>query len=388
MKTSQFRKILFVALALCLCLCVSFAEVLPAQEPTDAPTEQPNAPMVEVIGNLVAAGKVTGQSIGIDLYAAGETVAVDDCEIGAAALLAGRNINVTSTEIGGSLRAAGFSVNVSDTGIRNNATVAGYTIRFDQNTQMVGAYAAGNDVYFGGTCFDLRIAAQTATISGTVNGDANVYAERVIIEDGAVITGTLHVSANEQPVISSNASIGNVAFQQIVNETAQQHHTASPLLGKLWGGLYMVASRAVLAVLFYFVLRRTTRNAGDMITGRPVAMPVTGLVSLIAVPFAVLLLFITVIGVPAALLMMMMYGAILAFSVSFMGCAAGQRVFSRMHPLVASLIGVAVLSVAQLIPILGIIVTIGCMIYALGYFIQKIYLNFSHKRQTPESDEQ
>lgn len=145
----------------------------------------------------------------------------------------------------------------------------------------------------------------------------------------------------------------------------------------------MLPGRVLIAVLLYFVLRSSTRDAANMITSRPVAMPITGLVSLIVIPIAVVLLMITYIGVPVGALLLCLYILALVFSVSFAGCAAGQCVFPGMHPLVASIIGVAVLSVVKIIPFVGWIVTLGSMLYTLGYFVQKCYLNLPKKKANP-----
>lgn len=381
----NLKRILLLAVALCFCLSMAFAEVAdPATLPENAPDRADST--VEIVGNHFANGTVEGIAVGMDFYSAGETVRLSNSAIGASALLAARNISISGTTIGNSLRAAGYSLNISDCHIRNNATVAGYSIRFDDDTEAVGIYAACNDFSFAGTCYDLRVSAGTVTISGTVNGDAHIAANHIILEDGANITGTLYASSGQQPTIAAGAAVGDLQFKLVEETTQESTVNINHFTAKLWSTLFVLGGNLVLAVLYYFVMRRTTHDAGCMITGRPVAMPITGLVSMIVVPFATLLLMITVIGIPAALLIMFCYGLILAFSLSFIGCAAGQRIFPKMHPLVASLIGVAALTVLRAIPILGTIITIACMIYALGYFIQKIYLGFSQKKQDTPSD--
>ncbi|MEG1883459.1 MAG: hypothetical protein RR224_07050, partial [Clostridia bacterium] len=330
---------------------------------------------------------VANQIIQLDLYAVGQNVQVSECSIEQSALLAGQEVHVTGTSIGGSLRAAGYTLYANDTNVFANATMAGYSIDLGSQFSAKGIYAAASTIRYAGICDTLNVTGQTVTILGTINGDAYIYAERVIVESAAVIKGTLHVNSSAEPSIASGASVSNLEFEQMADsEPAETVKVISPILTKLKSLVMMLPGRILLAVLLFFVLGSAIKGAADMAKTRPVAMPVCGFIALIATPTAALILLITYVGIPAGALVLCLYALVLAFSVSFVGCAAGQLVFSKLHGLLASIIGVSICSLIVIIPYLGGLLRFVCMVYTLGYFLQKIYLGFGKKPTTPKSE--
>lgn len=338
-------------------------------------------------GNMLATeADAAGATIGGDLYGVGRNVDASNAKIAESAILAGQNVNVNNATIGGSLRAAGQQISVANTAVDVNVTLAAYSVSLGQGFSAKAVYAAAQSVGFAGTCDALGVSAQTVTISGTVNGDANIYAEKVNVLDTAVITGALNVHASEAPVVAGGASVGSVHFTQRTEPDASTAVAAAAPVGafaafiaKLNKIIMMLPGRMILAVLYFFIIRRTVDGAADMVKTRPVAMPLSGFVTLISLPIAAIILFCTYIGIPAGALLLCLYALVLAFAVSFAGAMLGRLVFPKLHPLLAYVIGAAGVSIAKLIPFVSGLVTFGCMVYTLGYFIQKIYLGFGKK---------
>lgn len=344
-----------------------------------APAMAMAASLHDGAGNVFISDALMSQTIQSDLYGAGESLGVDGCAVGGSAILAGRAIRVDDSTVAGSIRAAGYDVTLNGSKAGANATLAGYTVNMGTGFMARGVYAAASNITFGGTCDMLGAVADTVTLNGTVNGDAHIQANQVTLGDNAVVTGTLYVTAQSAPVLPANAQIGDLAFtpaptQPPAEAVAETVATVHPILSKVRTLTLSLPGRMILAVLFFFAIGGTLRRASGMITARPVAMPVSGLIALISLPIAAILLMVTYIGIPAGVLLLCLYTLSLCFSVSFAGCIAGMRLFPKLHPLVASLIGVAGLTLLKLVPILGGILTFACMVYTLGYFIQDIYL--------------
>ncbi len=369
MKTHMKRIALFaLALVLILLPMASLAE-------SDALAGQDGA------GNLLAvSGGTVGQTIESDLYGLDANVDVTSCQIGESAILAGQNITVNNSTIGGSLRAAGYSISAIDTTVNVNATLAGYSLNMDPGFTARAVYGAAYTIGFSGECETMILCANSVTINGKVNGNANVYANNVVIGPDAQISGTLNVTAANEPIIPATAQVGAVSFTQSVAEDATEVvETVSPILRAIRQLTMMLPGRILLAVLFYFIIRKSVESASNMLKTRPAAVPVTGLVALIVIPIAAVVLLFTYIGVPVGLLLICLYALALAFSVSFAGCMAGRLAFPKLHPLLAYIIGVSALTVLKLIPYLGGLLTFACMLCTLGYFIQAIYLGFGKK---------
>lgn len=321
-----------------------------------------------------------GMTIAGDLYCFGQNVDASNAQIDASAILAGQTVTVNGTRLGGSLRAAGYQISAENTVVDVNATLAAYGIHLGSQFSARAVYAAAQNVTFAGTCQTLGVSAQSVVISGTISGDVNITAGTVTVTDTAVISGNLNVTAKDAPSVASGASVANINFTE--SETEETGHqlaaaaTAVGVLAKLGSLLMMLPGRILLAVLYYFIIRKSLDEAADMIQTRPAAMPISGLVALICVPVLAIILMFTYVGVPLGMLLACLYALALAFAVSFAGCMLGRCVFSKLHTLLAYLIGVSALSLIKLIPVVGGVVTFACMLYTLGYFIQKIYLGF------------
>lgn len=370
------RKILAI-LSLCLLMVLLCVPAMALALSTDS------------AGNVFADATVS-QTIQSDLYAMGETIGASSSAIGGSAILAGRSVRVDHSTVAGSIRAAGYDVSLSGAQAGANATLAGYTVHIGEGCTARGVYAAAYSIVFNGECETFGAAAQNVTLNGTVNGDAYIQAEQVTLGNDLIVNGTLHVTATAAPTLPASAKVGNLAFTQAQTETTSDAVTTAaatvavvnPIFAKLKTLLLYLPGRMVLAVLFYFAIGGSLRRASGMITARPVAMPLSGLIALLSLPIAAIVLMVTYIGIPAGVLLLCLYTLSLCFAVSFAGCFAGVRLFPKLHPLVASLIGVAGVTLLKLIPYVGGLLTFACIVYTLGYFVQDVYLR--NKRPAPD----
>ena len=372
---TQLKRIALFTLALCIAL-------LPTLALADSDTDT----MLDGSGNLITyENRAMGQAVASDLYCFGQNVDASSAQIGESAILAGQYVSINNSTVGGSLRAAGYQVSAFDTTVDVNATLAAYSISLGRGFAAKAVYGAASNISFLGVCDTLSLSAQSVSISGTVNGDATIYAENVIIAEDAVITGTLRIKSPNQPVIAGGAAVGQLDFTlDSSSESVEQTiATVSPIIRKLKNLAMMLPGRIVLAVMFYFIIRKSVDEAAGMVKSRPAAMPVSGLVALISIPFAAILLIVTYVGIPAGMLLLCLYALALAFAVSFAGCMAGKLFFPKLHTLVAYIIGVAAVTVIRLIPFVGGLVTFACILYTLGYLIQRIYLGFIKKPSAP-----
>lgn len=202
---------------------------------------------------------------------------------------------------------------------------------------------------------DVNVVLGDATIEGTVDGDVNVVGGNVIYRGGH-ITGEAHAIGGDvvQDVVpwapSSEPSGGYMT----------EHH--------MW---WRIAWNVIVLVVFLiFPLR--TRMALDRLEQHPAIATLAGLCGWVAViPVSLLLLF-SLILIP-----LIPVEFVLLAVASFIGQAAlallvGRRFYELIAPkatptpLVALVIGLALLTAAELVPVLGIMVTLLIMLVGLG----------------------
>jgi len=285
----------------------------------------------EVKGDLVATGGEVsiGGAIGDDLYAAGGSVRFDAI-------------------VNGNARVAGGDINVGPATI-----VAG------------GVSLTGGQVAFEGVAQEyLQASGGSVRLDGEVVGDAEVRAKELLIGPDARIGGRLVYHGPSAPTVPEGAVIsGGVEFHE--QDAGRFFHEVSPEVRDAATGLgtfLWFLGVFVAGALFVLLLPGFTSEAAAAIGRKPLPSLGLGLAILLCVPFVAVVLLITIIGIPVALLLMSLYLLVLflgwvtaALFVAQRGLAAFRpgRPVTRGWQLLALLLGLVVLWLLRQIPFLG-----------------------------------
>jgi hypothetical protein len=195
-------------------------------------------------------------------------------------------------------------------------------------------------------------------VAGTVTGDCNAIFGTCTVDDGGHVGGTINSVNNDFMRAFVPWAVGRRGAVAIVGE--QDHRLFTKLLG----------SAIVVLVFLLFPLRM--RVALDRVERHPALSAAAGFFgALAAIPIALVLL-VTVIGIP---LIPLEVAAIFAFVWIGTGAIAllvGRRLCELVmpaatpSPLVALIIGLVVVSAAEIVPVLGWIVTAIVCLVGLG----------------------
>ena len=302
----------------------------------------------EIQGDLVAAGGEVslGGAIGDDLYAAGGQVQLDAIVDGNARIGAGDVTVGPATVVTGAL------------------TLNGGRIRFDGNTHDY-LQANGGEV----------------RIDGTVRGDAEVRAERVQVGPGARIGGKLIVHAERPPVVAEGAQIaGGVEFEQA--DIAVQFDDGNAVhdfsLGHGVGSFLWMLGVFVAGVLFTLAFPAYSARAADWIGREPLRSLGLGFVVLVCLPILGVLLLITIVGIPLALILFMLYLLLLFLgwvtAALFVGRKGLALVRSSQPVTTAWRIGALLVAVIALwlvgqVPLIGGWVTFAALVLGIGALV-------------------
>lgn len=285
----------------------------------------------EVMGDLVAAGGdvSVGGAIGDDLYAAGGNVKFDAI-------------------VNGNARVAGGDVNVGPATI-----VAG------------GVTLTGGQIVFEGVAHKyLQATGGSVRIDGEVVGDVEVRARELLIGPQARIGGRLVYHGPHEPAVPEGAEIaGGLEF----HETPASRHfgNVEPRVRDAvtgLGALLWFLGVFVAGALFIVLLPGFTAEAAAVIGRRPLPALGLGLAILVCVPFVAVVLLITIIGIPVALLLVALYLLVLflgwitaALFVAQRGLAALRpgRPVTRGWQMLALLLGLLALWLLKQIPFVG-----------------------------------
>ncbi len=191
---------------------------------------------------------------------------------------------------------------------------------------------------------DLNVIGGTATIAGTVNGDVNVVGGDVVERPGAIITG--HVNTLGGSVIGSMAPW--------LSGQPSNH---------LDGSLIWRISASLITLLVFLIFPVRTKIALDRLERHPGLCAGAGLVGWIAIlPFAFVLL-VTVLLIPLIFVEFIAVIVGVYIGKAALSLLVGRRLFEMLSPhatptpIAAFILGLALLTAAELVPFLGILVT-------------------------------
>ncbi len=316
-----------------------------------------------VTGDAVVAGQRINlaQPVSEDVIAAGERV----------------NINA---DIGDDFRAAGRIINL-DAAIGDDAILAGESVTLSPDSRVSGrAWIAGRSVELAGQIdAELRAAAQSVIISGDINGNVYLIAESIEISPGAKISGDFLYRSPNDANISPGATISGKISRQEIEMPDKAEVAIFPFLA--FSFLSLLLSLGVLVWLFP---RYMTNASASIIEDGFKAIGV-GVVFLLVTPALILVMLITVLGIPLGLVLLAFYLTML-----FVGFLAGIHFVSDMifkllgkstgsftiWRLLAAALAIVVIMAVQLVPIVGGLGLTVLFLLGLGAAVLQLYRRY------------
>jgi len=285
------------------------------------------------------------------LYATGGNVQLDG-PVAGSAYAAGGNVEITSP-VGGDVRVAGGDVRLASSArIGGDLSIAGGSIEIE-GPIAGGVHAAGGHV----------------RIDNVVRGDASVRAGSVVLGPNAVIEGTLRHAgpgkverAPGAQVKGGVASISNAEWLGVDEDDEGVTEVVRPAKQGDSDGLIFILMLAAIVAGF---APSAGRSIGTVLARRPGGCVLWGFIALVCIPVLVILLAVTIIGIPIALFGLLAYPLLLLAGYVSFGVAVGLLVLRRWKPESAEQRGWqvgAALGATLLIGLLGMLPGVGTLI--------------------------
>ena len=283
-----------------------------------------------VAGTVIVRGTVTG-----DIAAAAGTV------------------HVTETgHIGGDIEAAAGTVRIDGT-VTGDVSVGGGTVEIGETAQIGG---------------DLDVGAGYAAVHGTVDGSVTAGAEELVLGPTASVGGDFRYDAasfTRDPGASVSGSV--VQDDSIGADTGPN---ADQFTLPSWVGVvYGLFANFLLGALLLAVFPSFSSRVADRIAESPATAGGVGILTLIAVPLVLVILLITIVGIPLSLVGAVAFGVTLWVATVYGQFAVGVWALSladrdnRWLALAVGLIGFAILGG---VPVVGWVFELLALLLGLG----------------------
>ncbi len=333
-------------------------------------------------------GTVTiGQPLNDDLYAAGNSIVISkpiqgdlialggiidvDANVSGDVLVMGGTVIIRG-DVGDDLRIGGGQVSIYGT-VGDDLLIGGGTVVLGSAAVVKGDIltGAGNLTLGGKVLGDARLAADVVSLSGTIGGDADIHTgSNFTINDKARIGGLLRYWAEkENPDFSKNA--GQVEFHKIVVKQMGKVGMFGVFVGMtaflvFWKLLGMF----ILGLLLVLLLPKYMPKVADEIGKKHWNMLGYGLLAMFLTPFVMVVLAMTVVGIPLAILLGIVYGLVVILG-AINGAYYVGRVLVRNEKTVwaklgSVLVGTLILGILTIVPVVGWLGSLWIMLIGLG----------------------
>jgi cytoskeletal protein CcmA (bactofilin family) len=338
-----------------------------------------------------------GEEVDDDLYVFGSTVTIDGTVNGdvfgfARELIINGTVNGSVTfgaqiitvngEVDHSARLAGQTVLVN--GIVNSDLIA-----LGSNVNIASTSKIGNDLILGTASArvdgevvgDIKGGGADITITNGVGGDVDIEADNLKIASSAHINGNLSYTSKNEAQIESGARVGGETKWRVpeLKEPSRKVGLFAGIAGVIWGKFLAFCMILVVGIILLLVVPKRIVSMEAAIRTNPWQSLGWGALILFATPVAVIIVMVTVIGLPVGLITGVLYGIAIYLSkipvallIGSLIIARGREIESKGVLIGALALGLAILSIVQVIPVVGFLVGLATVIFGLGSLVTSV----------------
>lgn len=341
-----------------------------------------------------------------DIWCAGGTVTVNDTVTGDF-VAAGGNVFLRgvvlddvrcaggtltiSGNIAGDLLIAGGTITIDPAAvIGGSMVVSGGEITVDGTVRGMFKSAAGKVTFNGTVEKDFEFNGGDLYLNGTINGASVLVAHQIDVGGKAALYGNVRYWTERGEVIFGSALRSGAAADFDTSLRTRFERPDFKYLGfasfmaVLW---YLMAS-FILIWLGQWLFGRVFRNAAGTAQAEPVRSLGYGFLYFAVVPVAIVVLFITVVGIPVGLIVLLFYGMLFALANIITALVGAHWIDTRRsfnwRPIQIMLVALGLLVILKLlvaIPFLGWIIKVSAVFIAFGAMLEQTGL----LRRTPRT---
>ncbi len=263
--------------------------------------------------------------------------------------------------VGGSVRVAGQSIEVAGP-VGRNITAIGQSFTLDPTGTVSGEILAATEHTF---------------IDGTVKGDISEVVNSLVFGDNAKVKGSVKYQSKNAASLAPTATISGMLVQTTPKPKSKPPTTEVKRVSKGAGG---VVGKIILSLIFGAIIvaiaPKKTAKILDLMKSSPGASMLTGFLAMLVIPMVLILMAITIIGIPFSILLGIVFALALAAASIFASLLAGRFVLDKLNAnkknnmYVNLLVGVPVVGILFTVPILGGLAKFLAAIWGLGAIVK------------------
>jgi len=297
--------------------------------------------------------------------------------------------NVTiSGRVDGDVRLVAQAINITGS-VGRNATLFATRVTLGEDSRIGREVLIFGDILTasGHVGTDLHGGLKTASLLGRVGRNVQLKVDNLTVGPKATISGDLDYESSNEATVDDKATIGGEIIRKdppvgkgltTINWPVQGNWFISRLVSMIGLGL--------IAFLLVGVWPRGVKKTIKIMLDKPGPSFGWGLLALFVAPFILLFLFLTIIGIPLAIILGLLWVAVLSGSRVFVAVLVGQRLLenfwqNKKESLIwAAVIGIVVTVFAFGLPVIGWGLSFGATLWGLGGLLQTLQLERAKKK--------
>jgi cytoskeletal protein CcmA (bactofilin family) len=262
-------------------------------------------------------------------------------------------------EVKGSVRAFAQNINVNGT-VDRNLIAFGYSVDIKPGAQIhkdVTVFC-GKMTLDGKLGGNLKGSVGELVISGVVNQDVSVEADKITLMPTARVLGNLKYKSGKEAKIESGAQVsGETVWTELKttkDEKPKSIFTGKPIIPEI---LFLLALM-VTGVVLTLICRKDAYQAKQAVADSFLKTLALGFVVMVCVPIAVIILIVSVIGIPIAAIAFFAYAVLIYIAKIPVATFVGEKIIKALGKegqpslIWSMLFGLVVLTLALNIPYL------------------------------------
>lgn len=323
-----------------------------------------------------------------DLFIVGSEVDLDEAEILGDLYIGAGNVTLRDIKVE-DIRLGSGTLIIKGSKISGDLMIGSAQVIIDENTEISGSiYAGAGTLNLEGIIGeDIRMRAGDIVIDAQIGGQVKVNADSLNIKKNSQINGKViytYGKEGEKATVSKDAELSG-GFSQKQTSKAPAKKSILPNLTSFLYGLLMYWIVGLIMVLFVPVCMRRT---AEILEKRPWASLGWGALALFVTPIALMILLMTFLGIPLALIGLGFYLLLLYIAKIFTATYIGIKILKsekKTHaPIWEMALGVLIIFILGAIPYIGGWVRFLAILFGLGILILRsieVYREMRKKAQ-------
>lgn len=308
-------------------------------------------------------GEVNG-----DVYAAGGQVAIEG-KVNGDVLVAGGTV-VISGDVTQDVRVLGGDVFVKGK-IGKNLTVLSGSLEVLSPSAIGGGLAAGT----GSLTLAAPVEGQVKVASGKslfadfIGSDVEVWSDEISVTRTSKVGGDFVYTSSKEAMIQEGASIsGRLARNSLPQYDPGAKLKLRNFVDRIKIQIKVIAflSSLLIGLILVRFFAPLVKQISELLEKNLVRSLVVGLFSIFLIPVLSILLLITLIGIPLALIVMASYLTTLYLSKIFVSFWIGAKIFGKMNKYLSFSLVLLMIFILSLIPVFGGFITFAIYFLGLG----------------------